>query len=87
MGSCLNCGKKILYNSYKRYRGKVLCPECYNTRLERKEAKKVELKKRAEELSADLVKISTPRKKAKKAMQKQGLTITDTVDVIKDEIL
>jgi len=82
MGSCLNCGKKILYNSYKRYRGKVLCPECYNTRLERKEAKKVELKK-----LADLVKISTPRKKAKKAMQKQGLTITDTVDVIKDEIL
>lgn len=40
MGKCNNCGKKIEYNKFKHYRGKVLCYECYDTRLERKRAKK-----------------------------------------------
>jgi uncharacterized Zn finger protein (UPF0148 family) len=44
------------------YRGKVLCPECYDTRLERKAAKKAELKRKAAE-----VRIVTPSKKAKKS--------------------
>jgi len=40
MGKCSNCGKKIEYNKFKWYRGKILCYECYDTRLERKKAKK-----------------------------------------------
>jgi len=69
MGKCSECGKKILYNKYKMYRGKVLCPECYNTRLERKAAKKAKLKRQAE-----LVKITKPSKKAKKKAKEYGLT-------------
>jgi len=68
MGKCSICKKKILYNKYKMYRGKVLCPECYDTRLERKAAKKAEAKRQAE-----LVKIVKPTKKAKKAAKKKGL--------------
>jgi len=45
MGKCSECGKKIEYNKYKMYRGKVLCLECFSTRLERKAAKKAELKR------------------------------------------
>jgi hypothetical protein len=40
MGKCNNCGKKIEYNKFKRYRKKILCYECYDTRLERKKVKK-----------------------------------------------
>lgn len=40
MGKCDKCGKKIEYNKFKRYRKKILCYECYDTRLERKKAKK-----------------------------------------------
>ena len=40
MGKCDRCGKKIEYNKFKRYRKKILCYECYDTRLERKKAKK-----------------------------------------------
>lgn len=69
MGKCSVCGKKIEYNKYKMYRDKVLCPECYDTRLERKAAKKAELKAKA-----DAVKILTPTKKAKKKARKYGLT-------------
>ena len=68
MGKCSNCGKKILYNKYRMYRGKVLCPECYDTRLERKAAKRAERKRQAE-----LVKIATPTKKAKKTAKKKGI--------------
>lgn len=75
MGKCNNCGKKIEYNRYKMYRGKVLCPECYDTRLERKAAKKAELKKQAE-----LIKIVTPKRKARKRAKKLGVT----TDVIPD---
>ena len=71
MGSCNNCKKKILYNKYKRYRNKILCPECYDTRLERKAAKKAALK-----MKAEAVKIVTPSKKAKKAAKKKGLDLT-----------
>ena len=70
MGKCNVCGKKILYNKYKMYRGKVLCPECYDTRLERKAAKRAEAKARAEE-----VKIVTPTKKARKAAKKEGIKL------------
>lgn len=71
MGKCSVCGKKIQYNQYKMYRGKVLCPECYDTRLERKAAKKAELK-----MKAEAVKIVTPSKKAKKAAKKKGVDLT-----------
>jgi len=40
MGKCSNCGKKIEYNKFKWYRRKILCYNCYNTRLERKKVKK-----------------------------------------------
>ena len=62
MGKCDNCGKKILYNKYKRYRKQILCRECYDTRLERKKAAKEVLKAQAEAL-----KIVTPKKRGKKA--------------------
>ena len=78
MGKCSVCGEKILYNKYKMYRGKVLCPDCYSTRLERKAAKKAELQQLAE-----MNKIVTPTKKAKKKAKKLGLTVMD--DVAKDE--
>jgi len=53
MGSCSNCKKKILYNKYKRYRKQILCRECYDTRLERKKAKKQALKAQAEALKIE----------------------------------
>ena len=80
MGKCSNCRKKILYNKYKMYRGKVLCPECYDTRLERKAAKKVERKRQAE-----LVKIVTPSKRVKKKAKKQGLDFAILDDVTENE--
>lgn len=61
MGKCSVCKKKILYNKYKMYRGKILCMECYSTRLERKAAKIAERKRQAES-----VKIVKPSKKARK---------------------
>lgn len=42
MAKCSNCGAKIEYNQFHWYRGKVLCYKCYDTRLERKKAKKAE---------------------------------------------
>lgn len=75
MGKCSICGKEILYNKYKMYRGKVLCQECYSTRLERKKAAKAERKRQAE-----LVKIVKPTKRAKKSMRKKGLTEDFTAD-------
>jgi len=71
MGACNNCHKKIMYNKYKHYRKEILCLECYNTRLERKAAKKEALKAQAES-----VKI-IPRKKAKKPKKKKEPTIED----------
>lgn len=68
MGKCSVCKKKIMYNKYKMYRGKILCPECYNTRLDRKAAKKAEVKARAE-----AIKIVAPSKKAKKSAKRQGI--------------
>lgn len=70
MGKCDNCEKKILYNKYKRYRKQILCIECYNTRLERKAAKKAEQQAQAEAAKI----LISPRKKAKKALKKQGIT-------------
>lgn len=70
MGKCSECGKKILYNKYKMYRGKILCLECYSTRLDRKTAEKAIRKAKAEE-----VKIITPSKKAKKKAKKLGATM------------
>jgi len=80
MGKCSNCRKKILYNKYKMYRGKVLCPECYDTRLERKAAKKAERKRQAE-----LVKIVKPTRKAKKKVRKQGIDFAILDDVTENE--
>ena len=80
MGKCENCKKKILYNRYKRYRGTILCPECFATRLERKAAKKVERKRQAE-----LVKIVTPSKRVKKKAKKQGLDFAILDDVTENE--
>lgn len=51
IGKCSNCKKPIQYNKFKRYRGKVLCYDCYDTRLERKKQKKEELEKKAQILS------------------------------------
>ncbi|GAG61769.1 unnamed protein product [marine sediment metagenome] len=65
MGKCSECGKKIEYNKYKMYRGKVLCLECYSTRLKRKAEAKAERKRQAE-----LVKIATPSRKTKKKAKK-----------------
>ena len=83
MGKCSECGKKILYNKYKMYRGEVLCPECYDSRLERKAAKKAERKRLAKEARA----LITPTKKAKKDMKKKGITNEETGDFmpIEDE--
>jgi len=53
MGKCDNCKKEIQYNRFKRYRKQILCYECYDTRLERKAAKK---KKREERGKAANVK-------------------------------
>lgn len=53
MGKCENCGKAIRYNKFKRYRGKVLCYDCYDTRLERKKQKKLEAKEAIKEMNAD----------------------------------
>lgn len=78
MGSCNNCHKKIMYNKYKHYRKEILCLECYNTRLERKVAKIAEKKRQAE-----LVKIVTPSKRAKK--QELDFTILDDVTENEEE--
>jgi len=80
MGQCSICKKKILYNKYKMYRGKVLCSECYSTRLKRKAAKRAERKRQAE-----LTKIVTPTKKAKKKAKKAKLNLTISSDVAQDE--
>ena len=63
------------------YRGKVLCPECYDTRLDRKAAKKAELKARAEEVR----KMTTPTRKARKKAKKYGLDLTVENKEIGDE--
>ncbi len=49
MGKCSVCGKKIEYNQFKWYRGKIQCYDCYKTRLERKKAKKEAAEKTVEE--------------------------------------
>jgi recombinational DNA repair protein (RecF pathway) len=51
MGVCSNCKKKIEYNHFKRYRGKILCYACYDTRLERKAQKKAELETKSKILA------------------------------------
>lgn len=76
MAICNVCKEKIMYNKYKRYRKKILCLKCYATRLDRKAAKKVEVKVRAK-----AIKIVTPSKKAKKAAKKQGMTTCSTLDI------
>lgn len=48
MGKCSNCKKEIQYNQFKWYRDKILCYECYATRLERKKTKKARAKARIE---------------------------------------
>jgi len=74
MGKCNNCKRKILYNKYKMYRGKVLCPECYGTRLVRKAEERAERNRQAE-----LVKIVTPSRRAKKASKKKGVTFNPSI--------
>jgi len=49
MGKCSVCGKKIEYNKFKTYRGKVQCYDCYDKRLDRKAAKKEAAKEKVEE--------------------------------------
>jgi len=71
MGECSNCKKKIEYNKFKRYRGKILCYNCYDTRLERKKAKRIaaELEKTVKEKEIDvsaLTKDYSPFEEAKK---------------------
>jgi len=63
MGKCSNCGKKIKYNKFKRYRGKILCYACYDTRLERKKAKKEEAAKT----------IAEPTEEEKEEFKKYGI--------------
>lgn len=61
MGKCSECGKRIQYNKFKRYRGKILCYDkktktgCYATRLERKKAKKEAAEKKIEEDKAKVI--------------------------------
>lgn len=50
VAKCENCKKAIQYNQYKRYRGKLLCYACYDTRLIRKKQKKLAEEGKAEEL-------------------------------------
>lgn len=73
MGKCEICKKKIMYNKYKKYRGKVLCLECYSTRLERKAAKKVIRRRKAR-------KIVVPTEKAEKAIEDMGITLPEKED-------
>lgn len=54
MGKCSKCGKRIRYNQFKRYRGKILCYECYDTRLERKKARQEKAEKKLEEDKAKM---------------------------------
>lgn len=54
MGKCSNCKKKIQYNKFKRYRGKILCYDCYDTRQERKRQKKLEAEAK-DKITADNV--------------------------------
>ena len=51
MGKCSNCGEKIRYNKFKMYRGKILCPDCYATRLERKKQKKLDAENNLKEMN------------------------------------
>lgn len=60
MGKCNNCKKKIEYNQFKRYRGKVLCKPCYKTRLIRKKAKKEADEKLAEKVKEKTEEIANP---------------------------
>lgn len=53
MGKCSNCKKKIEYNKFKMYRGKILCYNCYATRLERKKAKALAAEQNLENMNAD----------------------------------
>jgi len=50
MGKCNNCGKKIQYNKYKRYRKQILCQACYDTRLDRKAEKKSRRTRKAKDV-------------------------------------
>ena len=51
MGKCSNCGEKIRYNKFKMYRGKILCPDCYATRLERKKQNKLDAENNLKEMN------------------------------------
>ncbi len=53
MGICNVCKKEIQYNKFKRYRGKILCPECYKTRLIRKKENKAQI----EEAKLDAIEV------------------------------
>lgn len=70
MGKCNLCGKKIEYNKFKRYRGKVLCYACYDTRLERKKAKKEAVEKTVE-----------PTEKAKEELKESGIDLDAYEDI------
>ena len=54
MAKCHECKTKIEYNHYHMYRGKVLCYDCYDTRLERKKAKKEAAEQKVAEDAIDV---------------------------------
>ena len=74
MGKCEICGKKLLYNRFKRYRKQILCYDCYDTRLERKKQKKEKMKEA--ELNA---------KETQKKAQEFGLITAEDAPLPKEE--
>lgn len=70
MGKCSKCGKKILYNKYVIFKGRVLCNPCNIARLLKETTDKEKAK--ADRAAKKLLK---PSKKAKKAAEKMGIDI------------
>jgi len=72
MGKCSKCGKKILYNKYVMYQGRVLCVPC-NTAMK----KEIALLKEKVKADKAMKKLLRPSRKAKKAMEDEGITVND----------
>jgi len=75
MVKCSVCGKKIEYNKFKRYRGKIQCRDCYDKRLERKKAKKEAAEAKIKE---DAKKVAAELEKAVKNLEPMDLTEEET---------
>jgi len=81
MGKCSKCGKKILYNKYVIYEGRVLCTPCNVARL----LKETEEKEAAKAKRAINRKLAKASKKAKKAAKEQGVDMDFLAKPIKED--